>query len=114
MKLIGNSAKKLRQRFIKKCQTYSLFAKPDKKSKKEFYSVKHLEQKLCTNEWRLHNQICACKGGQKQHALDFKACQENIDGRNSIVLLKLPTAAEAANFVENLRVSYYFLIIFLL
>lgn len=83
----------------------SLFAKPEKKLKKDAYAVKHLEQKLCTNEWRLHNQLCACKGAHKQHPLEFKA--EGWDAKNSIVLLKLPNAAEAASFVENLRVSLF-------
>lgn len=87
----------------------SLFTKPDKKKeKRELYSIKHMEQKLCTNEWRVHNQICACKGLQKQDTLDFKPCGNNEcwDDKNSIVLLKLPNAAEAANFVENLRVNH--------
>ena len=86
----------------------SLFTKPEKKkAKKDLYSIKHLEQKLCTNEWRLHNQLCTCKDFRKQHAADFKTCSssDSWDDKNSIVLLKLPNAAEAASFVENLRVS---------
>lgn len=87
---------------------YSLFAKPEKKDKKDFYSVKHFEQKLCTSEWRLHNQICGCKGVPKQPGLDLKSYQEDWDSKNSIVLLKLPNAAEAASFVENLKVCFGF------